>query len=66
MKRLTIHLKKFKKHTEIKNGKSINKVYNTISYNVKDDNEAMMIVTYIDENEHSKYNIKKWYISNTL
>jgi ABC-type lipoprotein release transport system permease subunit len=66
MKRLTAHLKKFKKHTEIKNGKNISKIYNTISFKVKDDDEAIILVTHINENEHPKYNIKKWYTSNTL
>ena len=50
MKRLTVHLKKFKKHTEIKNGKSISKIHNTLSYKVKDDNEAKMLIVYINEN----------------
>ena len=66
MKRLTVHLKKFKKHTEIKNGKSISKIHNTLSFKVKDDNEAKMLIVYINENEHPKYNIKKWYTSNTI
>ena len=64
MKRLTVHLNRFKKHSEVKDGKTITKIINTLSYKVKDDNAAKMIVTHINESEHPRNNVKKWYTSN--
>ena len=40
MKRLTVHLKRVKKTTEVKEGRSISKIHNTLSFKVKDESEA--------------------------
>jgi hypothetical protein len=57
MKRLTVHLKKFKKETNDK-GKSF--IKNTISFNVKDEVEINQIVADLNQNN----NVSKWYVSN--
>lgn len=58
-KRLTVHL------TRVKKDRIDNKyvIKNTLSFLVKDDDEALKIVSDI-ENKKSKDAIKKWYISN--
>ena len=64
MKRLTVHLKRVNKDSKVKDGKTISKIVNTLSYIVKDENEAKMIVTNIKESHHPRNNVKKWYMSN--
>jgi|TARA_R110000803_G_scaffold153293_2_gene218149 hypothetical protein len=66
MKRLTIHLKRVNKDSKVKDGKTISKIVNTLSYLVKDSNEAKMIVTHINESDHPRNNVKKWYMSNMV
>ncbi len=56
MKRLTVHLKKFKKETDNK-GKSF--IRNTLSFNVKDEAEVNQIVADLNQNN----NVSKWYLS---
>lgn len=63
MKRLTIHLKRVPKKTEVVDGKSISKIFNTLSYQVTNEEEANRIVTNINENEKPRNNVKKWYLS---
>tara|TARA_B100001175_G_C19441764_1_gene606631 strand:- start:308 stop:508 length:201 start_codon:yes stop_codon:yes gene_type:complete len=63
MKRLTVHLKRVNKKTEVVDGKSSSKIFNTLSYRVKDEDEANRIVTHINENEKPRNNVKKWYLS---
>ena len=63
MKRLTIHLKRVNKKTDVVDGKSVSKIYNTLSYKVKDEEDANRIVNHINENEKPRNNIKKWYLS---
>ncbi len=63
MKRLTVHLKRVNKKTEVVDGKSSSKIFNTLSYKVKDEDEANRIVTHINENEKPRNNVKKWYLS---
>tara|TARA_R110000824_G_scaffold113599_7_gene263379 strand:- start:534 stop:734 length:201 start_codon:yes stop_codon:yes gene_type:complete len=64
MKRLTLHLKRVNKDSKVKDGKTISKIVNTLSYIVKDENEAKMIITHINESDHPRNNVKKWYMSN--
>lgn len=64
MKRLTVHLKRVNKDSKVKDGKTISKIVNTLSYIVKDENEAKMIITHINESDHPRNNVKKWYMSN--
>lgn len=63
MKRLTVHLKRVNKKTEVIDGKTSSKIFNTLSYKVKDEDEANRIVTHINENEKPRNNVKKWYLS---
>jgi len=63
MKRLTIHLKRVPKKTEVIDGKSVTKIFNTLSYHVADEEEANKIINNINENEKPRNNIKKWYLS---
>ena len=63
MKRLTVHLKRVNKKTDVIDGKSVSKIYNTLSYKVRDEDEANRIVTHINENEKPRNNVKKWYLS---
>lgn len=63
MKRLTIHLKRVNKKTEVVNGESISKIFNTLSYRVRNEEEAIKLVTNINENEKPRNNVKKWYLS---
>lgn len=64
MKRLTVHLKRVNKTTEVKEGKSISKIHNTLSFKVKDESEAINIVNNIKDNHQPKNNVSKWYLSN--
>lgn len=64
MKRLTVHLKRVKKTTEVKEGRSISKINNTLSFKVKDESEALKIITNLKDNTHPKNNVNKWYLSN--
>jgi len=63
MKRLTIHLKRVPKKTEVIDGKSVTKIFNTLSYHVADEEEANKIINNINENEKPRNNVKKWYLS---
>jgi hypothetical protein len=63
MKRLTIHLKRVPKKTEVIDGKSVTKIFNTLSYHVADEEETNKIINNINENEKPRNNIKKWYLS---
>ena len=63
MKRLTVHLKRVNKKTEVIEGKTSSKIFNTLSYKVVDEDEANRIVTNINENGTPRNNIKKWYLS---
>ncbi len=63
MKRLTIHLKRVPKKTEVIDGKSVSKIFNTLSYHVANEEEANKIVNNINENEKPRNNVKKWYLS---
>lgn len=60
MKRLTIHLNSGKK-TRINNKDVLN---NTLSFIVKDEEEANVIVQKHNNNPRKKNNVKKWYLSN--
>ena len=64
MKRLTIHLKRVPKKTEVIDGKSVSKIINTLSFKVENEDEANRIIANINENEKPRNNVKKWYISN--
>lgn len=63
MKRLTVHLKRVNKKEVIEDGKSNSRIFNTLSYKVKDEEEASKIINSIIENEHPRNNVKKWYLS---
>ena len=63
MKRLTIHLNTVNKKTDVVDGKTTSKIFNTLSYKVVDEDEANRIVTNINENGTPRNNIKKWYLS---
>ena len=63
MKRLTIHLKRVNKKTEVIDGKSKSKIFNTLSYTVKDEEDANRIINHINEYEKPRNNVKKWYLS---
>jgi hypothetical protein len=47
MKRLTVHLKRVNKKTEVIDGASKSKIFNTLSYEVEDEDDAHRIVTSI-------------------
>lgn len=64
MKRLTIHLKRVPKKTDVIDGKSVSKIINTLSFKVENEDEANRIIANINENEKPRNNVKKWYISN--
>ena len=66
MKRLTIHLKRVPKKTDVIDGKSVSKIINTLSFKVENEDEANRIIANINENEKPRNNVKKWYISNIL
>ena len=66
MKRLTIHLKRVPKKTDVIDGKSVSKIINTLSFKVENEDEAHRIIANINENEKPRNNVKKWYISNIL
>lgn len=63
MKRLTVHLKRVNKKTDVIDGKSVSKIYNTLSFKVKDEEDALRIINHINENEKPRHNVKKWYLS---
>ena len=63
MKRLTVHLKRVNKKTDVIDGKSVSKIYNTLSFKIKDEEDANRIVNHINENEKPRNNVKKWYLS---
>lgn len=63
MKRLTVHLKRVPKKTEVIDGKSVSKIFNTLSYEVRNEEEAQRIITHINENEKPRNNVGKWYLS---
>ena len=60
MKRLTVHLKRVNKKTDVIDGKSVSKIYNTLSFKVKDEEDANRIVNHINENEKPRNNVKKY------
>ena len=69
MKRLTLHLNRVTKKTELKkegtyNGKSVSKIFNTLSFIIENEDDAQRIIAHINENESPRNNVKKWYISN--
>jgi hypothetical protein len=64
MKRLTVHLKRVNKKTDVIDGVSKSKIFNTLSYKVKDEDDAQRIITQINEHEKPRNNVKKWYITN--
>ena len=64
MKRLTVHLKRVNKTTEVKEGRSKSKIHNTLSFKVKDESAALKVITNINDTNHPKNNINKWYLSN--
>jgi hypothetical protein len=63
MKRLTVHLKRVNKKTDVIDGVSKSKIFNTLSYKVKDEDDAQRIITQINEHEKPRNNVKKWYLS---
>jgi len=66
MKRLTVHLKRVNKTTEVKEGNSRSKIHNTLSFKVKDESAALKVIANINDTHHPQNNIKKWYLSNVL
>lgn len=69
MKRLTVHLNRVPKKTEVvkdgtSNGKSVSKIFNTLSFIIENDDDAQRIIANINENESPRNNVKKWHISN--
>tara|TARA_B100000900_G_C20248617_1_gene581005 strand:- start:349 stop:549 length:201 start_codon:yes stop_codon:yes gene_type:complete len=64
MKRLTVHLKRVNKKTEVVEGESKSKIYNTLSFMVQDEEDAKRVVNQINENEKPRNNVKKWYLCN--
>ena len=68
MKRLTIHLKHVKPKKEAMTKKGITEdkyiTYNTITYKVKNEEEALILINRINEEETPRNNVKKWYLSN--
>ena len=45
-------------------GRSKSKIHNTLSFKVKDESEALKVIANINDTNHPKNNIKKWYLSN--
>ena len=66
MKRLTVHLKRVEKKTEVINGKSKSKITNTLSFKMKEGSHAHSIINNINENHHPLNNVKSWYLSNII
>jgi len=64
MKRLTVHLKRVDKKTEVIEGKSKTRITNTLSFPVKTEEEVTAIVTNINETYVPRNNVKSWYLSN--
>lgn len=63
MKRLTVHLRRVPKKTDVIDGESVSKIINTLSYKVLNEEEALKIVNHINEHEKPRNNVKKWYLS---
>ena len=61
-KRLTVHLKRVSKVRNAEGGGK-SKIYNTLSFRVKDQQEADLIVSEINDT-HPKNNVSKSYLSN--
>ncbi len=66
MRRLTVHLNRVPKKTEVVDGKTVSKIFNTLSYKVSNEEEALRIINNINENEKPRNNVKKWYLSGIL
>lgn len=66
MKRLTVHLKRVDKKTEVIDGKSRTKITNTLSFPVRSEEEVTAIITNINESYHPRNNVKSWYLSNII
>ena len=49
--------------TSFIDGKTSSKIFNTLSYEVKDEEDAHRIVNHINEYEKPRNNVKKWYLS---
>jgi len=64
MKRLTVHLKRVEKKTEVKDGKSKTRITNTLSFPVKSEEDVTAILTNINETYVPRNNVKSWYLSN--
>ena len=68
MKRLTIHLNSVRKKSEevLVDGqkKTKSKIYNTLSFNVQDEEDASRIISNINEHQKPRNNVKSWHLSN--
>ena len=64
MKRLTVHLKRVDKKTEVVDGRSKSRITNTLSFNVKTTEGVNAIITNINETYVPRNNVKSWYLSN--
>ena len=64
MKRLTVHLNRVDKKTEVKDGKSKTRITNTLSFPVKSEEDVTAILTNINETYVPRNNVKSWYLSN--
>jgi len=64
MKRLTVHLKRVDKKTEVIDGRSKTKITNTLSFPVKSEEQVTAILTNINESYVPRNNVKSWYLSN--
>ena len=53
MKRLTIHLKRVPKKTDVIDGKSVSKIINTLSFKVENEDEANRIIANINPIERA-------------
>jgi len=68
MKRLTVHLSSVRKKSEevvVDGQKKIkSKIYNTLSFSVKGEEDANLIVSNINDHQQPRNNVKSWHISN--
>ena len=64
MKRLTVHLKRVDKKTEVIDGRSKTKITNTLSFPVRSEEQVTAILTNINESYVPRNNVKSWYLSN--
>jgi hypothetical protein len=64
MKRLTVHLNRVEKKTEVIEGRSKSRITNTLSFNVKTSEDVNAIITNINETYVPRNNVKSWYLSN--